>query len=170
MLYFNLRRLDEGPIAVDGLLESSDPVWKDDDSLPDGGVQVTGRLSAAGSGRYYFSGDIEGSVVGECRRCLAVASSVVSDTLDAMFAEPGDSEILDDPDVYELDMRAGELDLRPAVREQWLLSQPAFLQCREDCKGLCPTCGSDLNSAGCSCPASSDSRWDALRIPDSSGA
>src|SRR5690606_9965013 len=169
MLYFDLRRLDEGPIAVDGRLESSDPVWKDDDTRPTGSVQVTGRLSAAGNSRYYFSGDIEGSVTGECRRCLADASSTVSEGMDAMFAEPGDDEILEDPDVYELDLRAGELDLRPAIREQWLLAVPATLQCRDDCKGLCPTCGADRNSVNCSCPPSSDSRWDALRIPNDSG-
>jgi uncharacterized protein len=51
------------------------------------------------------------------------------------------------------------------VREQWLLAVPTFLLCRDDCKGLCPTCGVDLNAGECQCPPqiTVDSRWDALR-------
>ena len=69
----------------------------------------------------------------------------------------------DDPDVYVVDPRSIELDLRPALREQWLLAVPSFVQCREDCKGLCPTCGTDLNAGECECAPATDSRWDTLR-------
>jgi uncharacterized protein len=55
------------------------------------------------------------------------------------------------------------LDLRPSIRENWLLTVPAYVQCREDCKGLCPTCGTNLNESTCNCTVTkSDSRWDAL--------
>ena len=53
--------------------------------------------------------------------------------------------------------------MRPALREQWLLAVPAFAQCRVDCKGLCPTCGADLNAGACDCAPVTDSRWDTLR-------
>ena len=51
----------------------------------------------------------------------------------------------------------------------WLLVAPAFVLCREDCKGLCANCGADLNAGACACPPATDSRWDALRAarPDS---
>ena len=49
--------------------------------------------------------------------------------------------------------RTRELDLRPSVREQWLLAVPSFVLCREDCKGLCPHCGADLNLGPCGCTA-----------------
>ena len=58
---------------------------------------------------------------------------------------------------------AHELDMRPALREQWLLAVPAFVHCREDCKGLCPTCGTDLNVGACDCAPTTDSRWESLR-------
>ena len=130
MLCFDLRRLDDAPIAVDGRLAADDAVWSDDDVRPVGDVHVAGRLSRAGVGRYYFSGALEGAVAGECRRCLTPVQAPVSDEAHVVFAEPGDDEILDDPDVYPLDARSDELDLRPAIREQWLLAVPAFLQCR----------------------------------------
>ena len=57
-----------------------------------------------------------------------------------------------------------ELDLRPALREQWLLNVPGYALCRDDCKGLCPTCGAELNVGPCDCASTSaDPRWDALR-------
>ena len=85
-------------------------------------------------------------------------------TMHVVYAEPGDEDVEGDPDVYHLDPRSQQLDLRPAVREQWLLSAPAFVQCRDDCKGLCPSCGADRNAGDCGCtPAAADPRWDALR-------
>ena len=40
---------------------------------------------------------------------------------------------------------------------------PGYVQCSEDCKGLCATCGTNLNESTCSCTTTtSDSRWDAL--------
>jgi uncharacterized protein len=54
------------------------------------------------------------------------------------------------------------LDTRPLVVEQVLLDLPAHPLCREDCAGLCPRCGADLNLGPCGCaPAEPDSRWGA---------
>jgi uncharacterized protein len=125
-------------------------------------VHVVGRLSAAGADRYYFSGHLEGEVAGECRRCLTDVTASVAENVNLLFVE-ADTEGADDPDVYVVDPRDLELDMRPALREQWLLAVPAFLECREDCKGLCPTCGADLNAGACDCAPATDSRWDALR-------
>jgi len=99
-----------------------------------------------------------------CRRCLSDATSQVSAEEHVIFVDADDEEA-DNPDVYTLDARADEIDLRPAIREQWLLAVPGFLLCQENCKGLCPTCGADLNAGDCGCPpqVSVDSRWDALR-------
>ncbi len=107
---------------------------------------------------------MSGKVAMECRRCLTDVTEEVNDELHAVFAPTGDTEV-DDPDVFDFDPQARELDLRPAVRESWLLAVPAFAECREDCKGLCPTCGADLNEGECGCEPARDSRWDALRKP-----
>jgi len=162
MLSFDIRSLASKAVQVDGVLAADDPVWQDDDPRPSSPIRVTGRLSAAGGERYYFSGHFEGEVSGECRRCLTDVTESVEEDAQLLFVE-ADTEGADDPDVYVVDPRAYELDLRPALREQWLLAVPAFVQCREDCKGLCPTCGTDLNTGACDCAPVTDSRWDALR-------
>jgi len=46
----------------------------------------------------------------------------------------------------------GYVDLTEEMREDILLALPDHLLCREDCRGLCPTCGGDLNRGPCGCP------------------
>lgn len=162
MLSFDLRSLESHAAQVDAVLAGDDPVWQEGDVRPTEGVRVTGRLSSAGTGRFYFSGHIEGTTHDECRRCLTEVDTPVADDVHILFAEPG-GEDTDDPDVYVIDARDYALDLRPAVREQWLLAVPPLVTCREDCKGLCPKCGADLNLGACSCAPAHDPRWDALR-------
>lgn len=168
MLSFDIRALDSKAAQVDGLLDPDDAVWQEGDPLPSAPVHATGRLSTAGSGKYFWSGAIEGTLVLPCRRCLADVTAAVNETVHLVFADADEDEA-DDPDVYPVDPRAAMLDLRPAVREQWLLNAPAYVLCREDCQGLCPTCGTDLNAGRCDCPPAGDARWDALRaIPTDS--
>jgi uncharacterized protein len=163
MLSFDIRSLESHAVVVDEDLPATDSVWEEDDPKPDAAVRVSGRLSAAGPGRFYWHGRIEGDVTLECSRCLAEAHAHVADEAHLIFAEPGDEDT-DDPDVYTLDPQALELDLRPAIREQWLLAAPSFALCREDCKGMCPRCGADLNAGPHDCSQQeADPRWDTLR-------
>lgn len=162
MLSYNIRDLDQHAAKVDGLLPASDPIWAEGDPVPATPAHVTGRLSKAGAGRYYWSGRIEGTAAVECRRCLTDVTVPVAEDVHVMYVEAGD-EVAVDPDAYQIPPRAPAIDLRPAVREQWLLSVPSFAVCREECKGLCPRCGADLNAGPCDCPPDIDDRWAALR-------
>jgi uncharacterized protein len=168
MLVFDLRDLASGAVTVDDVLPASDAVWQAADRLPVTDVRVTGRLSSAGPGRFYFSGSVTGTARDECRRCLQEVEMGVSEHVQLVFAEAGQDDA-DEADVFEFDPRSHELDLRPAVREQWLLIAPTFVQCREDCAGLCPTCGADLNAGPCGCAEPVDERWAALRQGGSRG-
>lgn len=56
------------------------------------------------------------------------------------------------------------VDLTEVVRQELLLGLPGSPLCRDACRGLCPTCGQNLNEGTCDCPNESvDHRWDALR-------
>jgi len=162
MLVFDIRSVEAKAVQVDAQLSPDDPVWQQGDPVPEEPLRVSGRLSSAGSGRFYWHGKLSGDVTMPCRRCLADATVHVQDESHVIFADEGSAEA-EDPDVYVLDERSTQLDLRPVVREQWMLVVPAYAVCREECKGLCPTCGKDLNNGPCDCPAARDSRWDALR-------
>ncbi|MGQ0540872.1 MAG: DUF177 domain-containing protein, partial [Blastocatellia bacterium] len=55
------------------------------------------------------------------------------------------------------------LDLNEIVREQILLNLPQQIFCKEDCKGLCPKCGANINLIDCNCNETEiDPRWAAL--------
>lgn len=170
MLCFDIRSLEARAESVDGTLSVADPVWEADDVRPLGdGVHVRGRLSAAGHGRFYFTGTFQGSAANQCRRCLIDVEVPVAEELQLLFAEAGLDDA-DEDDVVPIPPGARELDLRPAVREEWLIATPAFALCKDDCKGLCPTCGIDRNTGTCNCAPTTDARWAGLRderIPES---
>jgi uncharacterized protein len=153
MLSFPTQTVSAGAVQVDGTLDPDDKVWLEGDLRPSGtGVKVSGRLSEAGQGRFYFSGALTGSLAQECRRCLADVATVVTTDTHVLFAD-GEHVDEDDPDVLPLSKgRSGaEIDLRPMVRQEWLLEVPALVLCRPECKGLCLTCGANLNQGTCTC-------------------
>lgn len=56
-----------------------------------------------------------------------------------------------------------QLDPEALASEDIFLEMPSRFLCREDCRGLCPVCGSDLNERDCGCRPATDARWDALK-------
>jgi uncharacterized protein len=161
MLSVDLRSLGNQAAIVSGTLGPDDEVWSEGDVRPDRPITVGGRLSGAGGGRYYFTGHFEGTAMAECRRCLVAVPVTAADDVQCLFVEESDEEGLDDdPDVYPIDPRARALDLRPAIREAWILAVPAYVVCRAECRGLCLLCGVDRNTMSCArvpagepCPA-----------------
>jgi uncharacterized protein len=139
-------------VQVNAELSPADAIWTENDVRPVEGVRVTGRLNGAGAGRFYFSGGLHGIAAGECRRCLVDVKFVVQGEAHLIFAD-ADDENADEPDVYPLAEVGTVVDLRPAIREQWLLDASGLPLCRPDCKGLCATCGADLNAGPCACDA-----------------
>jgi uncharacterized protein len=80
---------------------------------------------------------------------------------DASAGQAGERELRErdlDFAVYEND----QIDLDELVLEQLELSLPSRVLCREECRGLCPQCGADLNVEQCDCKPQIDPRWRAL--------
>ena len=108
------------------------------------GVLATGRVSAPWSAR--------------CRRCL----QPVTGELEAGFRELFEDEPTEG-ESYPL--RHEQVDLEPLAREVVLLELPQAPLCRDECLGLCPRCGADLNEGPCDCvPEDRDPRWAALDV------
>jgi uncharacterized protein len=84
------------------------------------------------------------------------------------FCYPLDAMVTTDPAAEETDELIYAKDSRIDLKEQAAiligLHMPFKHLCKEDCKGLCPICGCDLNEGDCGCePDRRDPRWDALR-------
>jgi uncharacterized protein len=160
MLTVDLGRLFRtGGLEIDAELDVRAVDRDGAEALPAGPLRVRLDVRPAGSD-IVARGEVEGVVEGECRRCLGPARERVREDVSIVYrrdAEP------DDPDSYPLPERGSTLDLWPAVREQWLLAAPAFLECDAACRGLCPHCGADRNEEDCGCEAkAADERWGPL--------
>ncbi|MFB3816002.1 MAG: DUF177 domain-containing protein [Terriglobales bacterium] len=103
-----------------------------------------------------------------CARCLDPVSRPVDREFDLLYrpqgSDAGQEELVVEEDESEVGYYTGDgLLLEDVLREQLLLAVPMKIVCREDCKGLCPQCGKNLNAGACSCVRTSDPRWEALK-------
>ncbi len=160
MLQVDIRELTRGPVDTVGELAENDPLLAGLDFVLAGPVRARGRLQAAGEGRFYWHGKLSAQVTDTCRRCLAPVAAKVEADIGALFTRDHDG--LEDPDSYALARDATLIDVRPAVREELILAVPRYVLCREDCRGICPRCGHDLNAGPCGCAPATDLRWQPL--------
>ncbi len=107
------------------------------------------------------------TVVGlDCDRCATAFDHRLSATLDLVIQRvsvgPAKDEL--DSDYVELPPHVSEYDLSDRVREAAILALPTHPLCQAGCRGLCPTCGRNLNAGPCACrPEVSESHWDELK-------
>lgn len=98
----------------------------------------------------------------QCDRCLADFTQSFEVKQRQIFNLGGGDEV--DDDIIRLPANSIEIDLDPILSEMVLLNHPIKTVCRPECKGLCPTCGADLNSEQCHCEKDAiDPRWAKLR-------
>lgn len=111
------------------------------DSLSDG-LTVTGVVTAP----WHDS----------CRRCLADIDEVVCVEVRELF-----QLTITDPDAFPI--VGDQIDFTEVLRDAVQLELPIAALCRDDCPGICATCGADLNDGPCSCDGPPpDPRWSAL--------
>jgi uncharacterized protein len=109
-----------------------------------------------------FAGEEEA----ECDRCLKPFRRPIAGALRILGRKSSPAHPLSGQDGVVFH-DGHELDLTPELREALLVDIPIQSVCREDCQGLCPTCGIDRNHEVCRCaPEQFDPRWAALgRVP-----
>jgi uncharacterized protein len=104
-----------------------------------------------------------------CARCLEPVAHKLDHQFELLYrplgADAGKEELSVTAAEAEVGYYQGEgLLLEDVVREQVLLAVPLKAICRENCKGLCPHCGKNLNAETCACEeAVEDPRWAALK-------
>jgi len=103
----------------------------------------------------YLSGTLGGAVTGVCGRCAEEFGFSI-DTPMRLVLSPRAAETSKDgalaADDLALSFYEGkEIDLAPLVHEQILLALPTRPLCAENCRGLCPSCGRNLNLEPCPC-------------------
>ena len=111
-------------------------------------------------------GKVSTSIKMECSRCLAEYEEDLSSDLDFVIDLAGNLEGVksEEEGYFFADPTSTFFEIDPLVREAIILSFPLKPLCSENCKGLCPICGADLNRSKCTCVREkTDPRWDQLK-------
>jgi uncharacterized protein len=142
----------------------------EDDAVVLGPLAVSLDLTNV-EGLVAVTGVLEGTIVRECVRCLKEYEDPLAFSVRAAFIpEPkpasrhpkridprkGRAEVVEVESEEESDdqyhYQGNQLELAPMLREHVILSAPMQPLCSDDCLGLCPQCGQNLNEGSCQCP------------------
>lgn len=130
--------------------------------------QVSVRIRRSGH-EVRLEGQIRARAEVDCDRCLKQVSVPIETTFDVTYVPASDYVEGDVAELHEEDLGVSVyedevIDMDELVREQVLLTLPTRALCTEDCKGLCPVCGTNRNENDCECePREADPRWGALK-------
>jgi uncharacterized protein len=107
-------------------------------------------------GHVRAAGKVEAVARFSCSRCLTEYDMPISSEFTIFYTESKgvdlDEEVeLSDEDLVSATYSGDEIDLDPELAEQVLLEVPYKPLCSEECRGLCPQCGADLNKGECGC-------------------
>lgn len=109
-------------------------------------------ISNTGDG-LLVAGTVEGTVETQCARCLEAFSCSLFGEIEGYFVL-ADGDVAPegmDEDEFELLPTDNVIDMEPLIRAALLLELPFIPLCGEDCKGICPDCGCNLNEESCGC-------------------
>ncbi|MEG1536779.1 MAG: DUF177 domain-containing protein [Clostridiales bacterium] len=150
------------PVKLSGEIDCATYGYQD--KIAAGVVEFDGTAENAGQGVFSVNGQYRGELLLQCSRCAERFAYQVKGIYDGEYL----AERLEQPDLFREEPQRGfsgdTIDLTPALLEEIYLELPMQPLCREDCRGLCPICGINLNSNSCSCGRDDiDPRWEKLK-------
>ncbi len=133
------------------------------------GAGIRGRVNLMRTSKsIWVSASLHSTLDSECGRCLLPYLHPIRVHIEEEYIPTLDpltgrrlQPSADDGDCFTID-ESHILDLTEVVNEYAIMAIPMKPLCREDCAGLCPSCGADLNHIACRCAPATDPRWGAL--------
>lgn len=120
--------------------------------------------------RFRLTGSVTGELELDCSRCLEPYRLPIAMSFDHRYLPQAEASVgeeeqeVEDDDLETSYYTDDQIDLSGLVREQFYLALPMKPLCTEDCKGLCPQCGINLDTGSCDCaPAWEDPRLAPLK-------
>ena len=152
MITFSVSALEKNPVRKSGVLPAEFLDLAPEDSFAAAGEVTYDVTAALVSGGVLVSGELSVPLTTVCGRCLKEIGFTLSSGEIQLF--------------FEIDDSTEELETGEELRAELLLALPMNPLCSEQCRGLCPECGCDLNESSCDCDVSSAagavSPWSAL--------
>lgn len=113
--------------------------------LLDGKLSFTGTLTNT-NGILQLNGRLKADYNSECYRCLGAVKKSMNLKINENFVNSGEAE---QPDMYAFEGKI--LNIGKALNDNIILNLPMRQLCSNDCKGLCTSCGANLNETQCDC-------------------
>ena len=165
-MQMNVSQLLKAPIGATRNHEVSGTVEISSDDV---GSKVYGEVKLLRTNRgILVRGTLHTEVQATCSRCLSLFGCPLTLNIEEEYFPVIDVvsgvslSLPEEPGYFTID-EYHVLDLTEAIRQYVLLAKPMKPLCREDCAGLCPSCGHNLNQGPCSClPQGADPRWSEL--------
>jgi len=167
-MIFNVAQLMKAPVGTSLVYDfQEDNVQFDDDIKVIGPLNGYVRMRRTNQG-LLVDGWVELTLELSCNRCLKEFELPMHVNFEELFYPTVDVVSglplapFDEDEIFPIDARH-QVDLTEAIRQNLLLNLPMMVVCQEDCKGLCPQCGQNLNLGSCECEPEVDARLSVLK-------
>lgn len=145
----------------DAGLELADDISTEELGLDTDEIEVVGtchlsvRVRKLGAG-FQVTGQARVTVAQECARCLEPIERTIEPTFDMVYEKAGSAHMRTEEQIRQGDLgitffNDSEIDLGPEAKQAVRLALPLKPLCRQDCRGLCPSCGTNLDTGECEC-------------------
>lgn len=160
MLVIPVREIPPEGKAIDAALEAETLRVEGEDEFSLQAGHLSGRVEKGDDKSVHFRGRLQARLGMHCGRCLEAFVRDLDEPLDLFYlprsqsdeAEEQEQDVeLSDRDMVVAYYAEDRVDLGEMVREQLHLTMPLRRICREECRGLCPSCGVNRNTGTCDC-------------------
>ncbi|MFC5471946.1 YceD family protein [Cohnella suwonensis] len=138
------------PLRVSGALDLTELFRDNPEFKPLKPVEFD-LTAQATENRILVTGQLACEVRMQCSRCLELFDEAMNVPFEEHFRVVDDEEAMESEDDEAVPVKEERIDLMPFVAEEFVVQLPFAPLCKEDCKGLCPECGKNLNEQSCGC-------------------
>lgn len=110
-------------------------------------INLNGTISNTKAG-IYLDCNVDFSVLSKCNRCLSDIQVNIDSNFQG-FLVSDENKVLEDDDTFVYN--GDEFDFKDIIESAYILNAPLSLLCKDNCKGLCVSCGANLNETECDC-------------------
>lgn len=162
MLRFTLAAIKEGHSTISADLNPKD-VGLEENTEFNKTIHLVHQITKV-ENEAFISTTVQTTLDLQCDVCLDSFQFDVKDKVDLILTADPDLADREDEDIYPVADSISQVDISESIRQFLLLAIPFKKICKPNCRGLCPTCGTNLNKGSCSCQRDDvDPRWEALK-------
>jgi uncharacterized protein len=159
-MFIDVKQVPQEGLSIESEISAERLGNQEDARLVDR-VRISGRLTPVEESTFCMVGKMDASVETGCVRCLESFVMEIHEDLDLLYlpqsknvglenAQDEERE-LSDRDLAVSFYRDEKIELKQMIWEQVHLALPMKPLCKQDCRGLCPQCGTNLNLSACDC-------------------